>query len=286
MVRFLSPMKRGAYLLALAAASFVSGRSAEAATYTLEDAGLNSKIVIDSSFGNIVDWFVEGVDQVEGRAYFFRVGAPGPFNPELAVDDVNLALLGVNQLDTNFDLGIDTVALRFVDPNQQFRITTNTSLAAGLPGSNQATFTESFRIDNLSSVPLVISIFLAADYNLNGTAIDSSLVFGDPRSLTQADAAGVIHESSVTVTPTLIQASDIAALGAVLGNAGSDNLSGSTSAGPGNLAYAFQWDLVIAPRRSWTLGNTNSITVPEASTTLLVGMGLAGGLLVARRRTR
>jgi hypothetical protein len=286
MVHFLSPMKRGAYLLALAAASFVSGRSAEAATYTLEDAGLNSKIVIDSSFGNIVDWFVEGVDQVEGRAYFFRVGAPGPFNPELAVDDVNLALSGVNQLDTNFDLGIDTVSLRFVDPNQQFRITTNTSLAAGLPGSNQATFTESLRIDNLSSVPLVISIFLAADYNLNGTAIDSSLVFGDPRSLTQVDAAGVIHESSVTVTPTLIQASDIAALGAVLGNAGSDNLSGSTSAGPGNLAYAFQWDLVIAPRRSWTLGNTNSITVPEASTTLLVGMGLAGGLFVARRRTR
>jgi hypothetical protein len=280
-------MKRGAYLLALAAASLVSGRSAEAATYTLEDTGLNSKIVIDSASGNIVDWFVEGVDQVFNRQYFFRIGTPTLTNPELAVDDSNLNLASVNQLDTNFDPGIDTVSMRFVDPNQTFQIITSTSLAAGLPGSNQTTFTESFRIDNLSrTTALQISIFLYADYDLNSTDTDAGVLFGDPRTVSQGDAAGVLHESSVTVTPALIEASLYPALINLLNDGASDNLSGATSVGSGDGVYAFQWDIEIGPRRSWTLGNTNSITVPEASTTLLVGMGLAGGLLVARRRTR
>jgi hypothetical protein len=96
----------------------------------------------------------------------------------------------------------------------------------------------------------------------------------------------VLHEASVTVTPTLIEASIYPTLINLLQDGASDNLNGTTSVGAGDGVYAFQWDLVIGPRRSWTLGNTNSITVPEASTTLLVGLGLAGGLLVARRRSR
>jgi hypothetical protein len=283
MVQSFAPLRRGVALLALTAASFLGSSPAQAALYTLEDTGLNSSLVLDTSVGNAVDWFVEGVDQLYLRQYFFRLAGS---DSELAVNDANLNLISVNTLDTNFDPGIDNVSFRFLDPNQRFQITTSTTLTAGLPGSNQATFTESLRVDNLSRLsPLSISIILYADYDLNDNGSDGGVSFGDLRSVTQTDSSlGVLHEASVTVTPAVVETSFYPTLIDSLQDLSVTTLNGVTSVGPGDNVYALQWNLVIPAGRSWTLGNTNSITVPEASTSLLVGLGVVGGAWVARRR--
>jgi hypothetical protein len=262
------------------AVAALSAAAANAAVFTLADAGQNSSMLYDTSTGNWSQWNVEGVNQIFERSYYFRIGAAG----ETKVNDVNLTLTGADHYDGNFFLGEEGLAVEYTDPAGGFAITINTVLTAGAPGSNQATFTESVRIDNFGRTPLAFTLFLYADYDLGQSAFNDSLVFGDPRTLTQTFGA-VVHEASVTVTPTRIEASYFSTLQNDLQDGLPTTLNNVASLFNGDLVYAFQWDLLIAPNSSFTLGNTNSITVPEVSALGLLGFACgASGFAFLRRR--
>ncbi|MBY0588250.1 hypothetical protein K2X85_13820 [bacterium] len=260
-----------------------------ATVITLSDLGQNSSLQFDPASGQVTSWRVEGLEEIARQQFYFRVGSPSIGNPELAVNASNLALVSANSFNLNGVPGDDFLNSVYQGP--LFRLTlASLVLTAGSLGSDQATFVESIRIDNTSSNPLTLSLFLYADYNLIGSAIDESAFFSDPRAVTQIKSllspASIVHEASVTVTPSFVQVGTGGAIAALLNDANGDNLNNLSSlSGAGDYEYAIQWNLTIAAGRSFTLGVTNSVTVPEAGSIVLIG--LATGLLATwsiRRR--
>jgi hypothetical protein len=68
-------------------------------------------------------------------------------------------------------------------------------------------------------------------------------------------------------------------------NAGSPQfLNDANSAGPGDVTWAFEWDLPIAGGATSQFSKDISIVVPEPSTVALVGMSLISMLALRRRR--
>lgn len=268
----------------LVAVSMVPAVSA--ATFTLQDNGQNSSLNYDTSSGEFNDWFVEGVDQLFRRQYFYRVGTAALGNPELAINESNLNLVGTNHYDTNFIPGNEGLAVKYSHPMNLFDITFNTLLTAGAPGSAQATFTESVRIDNTSGQELILSLFLYADFDLDNDAINDGLTIeADKRSLTQTEGLAV-YEAAFTVTPSWVQASEFPALINSLTDGDSTTLDNTLTQGANDNEYGIQWNIRLKPRQSFTLGNSNSITVPEVSTLAMVGIGCLSGLVLVRRRSR
>ena len=257
-----------------------------AATVVLEDTGLNASLTIDTAVGNAIDWTVEGINNLALRDYFIRFGTPGIGNPELPINDTNFVLSGGNPYDNDFFPGNEGLSVLYYDVNQQVRIIENTTLVPGLVGSNESTFTDSIRIDNLTAAPLQVSLFLYGNYTLLNSLVNDVAAIVGPRSLDQL-YDGAIFETSVTVTPTHFQVGDATTLLTTLLDGDSTTLNDNPIAVNDNLAYAFQWDFLIGPSQSILLGSSNSITVPEVSTLTLfsiAGLSMMCGTIVARRR--
>lgn len=271
---FIRPM----FCAFVALAAFAS--SAPAALLKIGDVGLNSTLTYNTSTGLYTNWSVDG-RQVLGflRGFAWRVGN----TDEVTVGDRFLTPGTQGTLDINFDPGDDTLRSIWTDHQQRFRISLITTLTAGLLGSNQATFTESIRIDNLSGAPLAFSLLLVADYNLNKFGIDDSVVFSNPRSVTQTWGR-VVQETSVTISPDYYQAATLAEANAIINDGVPTTFSNNSSSFDANLTYGFQWNFNIATGRSVTLGTTNSVTVPEASSLALASLAVGGVVLWARRR--
>jgi hypothetical protein len=270
---------------------FATGMTAEATVFTLADLGQNSSLTFNSTTGIFSSWKVEGLENLNRRQWFFRVGAAGPSNPELALNASNLTPISAASFDLNGIPGNEFA--NAIYQGSLFRVNlASIVLTASALGSGQATFVESLRIDNISAQPLQISLFLYADYGLAGTQIDESAFFSDPRTLTQIDnlsfPGNIVHESSVTVTPTLVQVATGGSLLGLLTNAQGDDLSNvSALSGLADYEYGYQWTLNIAAGRSFTLGLTSSVTVPEATSVWMVGVaGIALLVRVFCRRDR
>lgn len=285
-------LHRGVIALTLSALCGLGLTSpATAAVFTLGDTGQNSELVYDTSTGAFESWTVDGIDNLFEQIWYYRVGAPAPGNAELAINDSNLSLDGTNAFNANFLPGDEGLAVLYTDPTDLFSITFVTNLTAGSPGSLMATHTQSVRIDNTSGGTLAMSLFLFADYDLLNTIIDDSVTFADPRSVTQEFDTAVI-ETGVTVTPTFI---DVGTDEFGLEDGESTVLSQASSSfvGPlqetnGDLRFAMQWDIVLAPGRSFTLGTTNTAMVPEASSLTLMSLFAltTAGLGIVRSRAK
>ena len=271
-------------LTVLAAA--VSPTLAPAAVVTLSDTGFNSSMVYNTASGNLTSWKVEGIENLNQRLYFVRVGAPAPGNAEVAVNDSNFTLTSFFPYDVDLTPGTEGVTVVYTDTLGQYKITENTTLVPEAPGSFQATYTDSIRIDNLTNSTLTISLFLYADYNLANTLVNDAVAVIGTRSLNQV-LGDTIFETGVTITPTRFQAGTPAIL-ASLTNGSSTTLNNTPVAGSTDLAYAFQWDFAIPAGKSVSLGSSNTLTlaVPEASSIAMLGAAAVsfGGLLVSRRR--
>jgi len=257
-----------------------------AASIVLEDTGLNASMTMDTSVGNATNWTVEGINNLAFRTYFIRIGAPAVGNPEIAVNDSNLSLAGGIPYDNDFFPGNEGLSTLYIDPNQRFRIIENTTLVPGLAGSNQSTFTESFKIDNLTQAPLTISVYSFNYYTLLNSPINDAAAIVGPRALNQV-YGGAELETSVTVTPTHFQVGDAGAILASLTDGDSTTLNDNPFAANGNLGFAFQWDFVIGAGKSVLLGSSTSVTVPEASSTMMLSiatMTMIGAGLVRRRK--
>ena len=67
-------------------------------------------------------------------------------------------------------------------------------------------------------------------------------------------------------------------------NSGSPyTLNGTTAAGPGDVTWAFEWDLTIAPGGSAVINKDKGLQVPEPSIAALALLS-AGAMFLRRRR--
>lgn len=204
-----------------------------------------------------------------------------------------LALTGAQLSDTNpfIDNRPDTLALRYAQPNNAFFIDPTWKVAGGSSGSGVADILETIRITNNSrSQPLVISFFQYADFDLSGYGQDAPLpdvsvsidsVLNNTANQSGTDFA--LTETVVTPRPSRYQVGLASALlGGLNDNEVTDLNNNGGPTGPGDLAWAFQWDFVIPAGLSVTINKDKSIVPTPGATTLFA----IGGVLAASRRRR
>ena len=257
-------------LLALVLAIWGMGR-AEATTYNLTDANSTAAINDASPFG-MYSWRVDGVSMLYQQWFWYRVG-----NTTTAA---SIDTLGPpTSVATS-----NTLTLVYTSPGQ-FSVQVGWSLVGGTPGSHTSDISEQIRLNNISQTALDFHFFQYTDFDLGG-------LFGGFNDTVSIIAPNVAHQNNpnVAITETTVttasrwEANLFPNTLNSLGTAGY-NLSDATGPLTGDATWAFQWNRTLAPGGSFLISKDKHIdAVPEPATMLLLGSGLLGIGVYARRR--
>jgi hypothetical protein len=224
---------------------------------------------------NNYNWFVDATDLLAQQAFWYRVGPAGPEN---SVHTLPIGVQGTS--DANFDGNPDTLFVRYNGAG--FRIETRYTLDGGTPGSGNSDMGEQISIINLTPSPLDFHFYQYADFDLS--AVDTVL-FTNANAVDQTGGGLRLAETVVTPVPSHREAAFFPITLNKLNDALPTTLSDNAGAGPGDVTWAFQWDVIIPPSGSYQISkDKNIIRVPEPGLTSLIG--LVAGLLLTQRRTR
>jgi len=187
----------------------------------------------------------------------------------------------------NQDGGNDTLSVIYA--NAQLSISLEYVLQG--TGMGSASITESIAVDNNTGAPFNLNLFEYSNFNLLQSDNNTATVYADTVTgpgynyASQTSGATAIQQGISSPDATYAEAGPS---GTVLSDVTSgSNLNGPLTSGPGDVAWAFQWNTTVAaqPDEFDELGSGSlSITnVPEPSTFALIGLGL-GALGWMRRR--
>jgi PEP-CTERM motif len=248
----------------------------------------NSTLKIDLTPGaqlGLVDWVIDGVNLLPaaggGRSdyrqwFWYRVGA----TPEASLDSLPLSFAGTS--DANFDGNPDTAFMRYTSA-AGFKIELTVGLTGGTPGSKASDIGEIIKITNTNATSLAISFFQYVDFALGG---QETVTFTNANTVRESGAFGAVQETVVTPSSTHRETLPFSATITKLNDGVFDNLIDNTTAGPGDITWAYQWDFVIAPGGSVLISKDKQAIVPEPSTWLLMTVaGALAGFFVRRKRT-
>ena len=258
-----------------ATAAIATNALASDPQYTLEDR--NSTAIFDANSGQI-SWTVDGVEQLFAQEFYFRRGGD---QSELLMSAANLSLDGVFASDTNpfRDDRDDALGQLYSDDNGM-QIETIFTLRGGTDGSGRADLAEQIVIRNLGQATLALSFYQFVDFDLGGDFSDDFGEIVNGNTVRQSDDDFFVSETVVTPQPTLFQVDDQSVLSSLLNNDGIDNLNGQ-SAWAGDVAWSFQWDIVLEAGETFIISKDKSIVPAPGSLALI---GLAG--MIANRRRR
>ncbi|MEX0585969.1 MAG: PEP-CTERM sorting domain-containing protein [Pirellulales bacterium] len=222
--------------------------------------------------------------------FWYRVGDAGP---ERTID--TLTHLESTPLDLNGDGLNEFLRTRYASPGL-FTIQVNYLLNGASAGSNRSNLAEAIQIQNNSNLPLPLHFFQYADFDLNDSSNDDSLVItGTPRNTAhQTDPIMLVGETVTTQPPSHFEAGDVDALVSIEDRL-NDALPTTLADVSGPLfsldaAWAFQWDLLIPPGQSHLISKLKDIrpgpNIPEPGSLALVLGGLATMAIARRRWTR
>jgi hypothetical protein len=266
-------------VLAIVGISALLAPNVSAGTFTLTD-GNSSTLFETDSEGNQVNWLVDGEDQVFVQGFWYRVGSSGG---ESAVSTLPHPVEGVT--DTNFDGNADTLFVRYNGGG--FNIETRYSLDGGTPGSRASDLGEQIAIINTGTSPLDFHFFQYVDFDLMNSSEGDSAVFTNANAVRQFQGALRLSEAVITPPATHREINFypniIDRLDDLLPTTLSDTPGTGVVLGPGDMTWAFQWDVVIPGGGSFLISKDKNLTgVPEPATLVLISM--AGLFLVLRRK--
>lgn len=251
-----------------------AAQRSEAALLTLIDD--NSSADFDTATpSNNYNWFVDNTDLLAQQAFWYRVGNAGP---EQSVHTLPIGVQGTS--DANFDGNPDTLFVRYNGAG--FRVETKYSLDGGVPGSRTSDMGEQISIINLTASPLDFHFFQYADFDLS--AADTA-IFTNANTVDQSGGGLRLSETIVTPIPSHREAAFFPITLNKLNDGLPTTLSDNAGAGPGDVTWAFQWDVVIPPSSTFLISKDKQIiAVPEpASASLLI---LTATLFLGRCRKR
>jgi len=256
---------------------------ANAASITLTDE--NSSLVFDTeSEDNLMSWIVDGTDQLDTLAYWYRIGD----GPEQSVH-TTLTQTAANAVDTDGDGGLDRLFVEYLSPDQ-FDITFTYGLEGGNPFSLRSLFNTAVEVENLSASDLDFNLFSFVDYNLNNSSSPESVTVSRDPNTGLVTGEDTLSDAPVVATLTTNPGADrydadqSSALLSLLNDGNADDLAlteGSKTIS-GDTSFAFQFERSIAPGASALVGQTNFVRdvqpIPEPTSTLgLLALGAFGG---------
>jgi hypothetical protein len=246
--------------------------------YTLTEGDSSVKVNDASGGGQAYDWTVGGVNQLFFQWYYYRLGNSGP---EYAIDSIDATPTSV--LDPNGRKLTTTYANSTISVEVVFELVDGIS-------SGVSAFNHEVTVNNLSGVATNLSFFQYSDYDLGGGTPDQSVNFfaagGKFYKAIQTDGAWVLTEtvlSNPSVGTTVrAEAALYNSTLTSLTDLNTTTLNNVTTAGPGDITYAFQWSRSLAAGGSFQLSKLQGI-VPEPSSISLMGVAMVLWGLVRRR---
>ena len=258
--------------------------SSSAQIITLIDQNSTANIDVTPSAGNsggMTNWIIDGQNELAQQWFWYRVGSSGPERPISAIGPLSFSTINARTLYTTYN-------------NGAYGVTINYLLTGSAPGSGKSDVSESISITNATASTLEFHFFQYSDFDLGGPGGDSVTLGKNLRGLfneaRQTDASSTVFLTETVVTPGANQGE--AAFYPVtltkLSDGSTDNLgTTSTTAGVGDVTWAFQWDLNIAPFSSVGISKDKYLqipTVPEPSALAFISGGLLA--LIIQRRAR
>ena len=268
-----SPTRRVAAVLV--ALMCLAATQAHGGVFTLVDGNTSAGFNTNSQTGQF-SWVVNGVNRLQQQWSWYRIGGSGP---EASLDTLTITNEGT--ADVDFDGDPDTLLVKLSGTGFDLELS---YLLLGSAGTNGVSdIAEQLTITNTSATPLDFHFFQFTDFDLTGS--DTAEALGG-NTFRQTGGLAVA-ETVFTPTPSHFETGTRQSLINSLNDGLATTWSGATPAGPGNVAWATQWDAQINPGDSYLIGKATAFAVvPEPSTLSVSVLALLGYLTLSRPRTR
>jgi hypothetical protein len=240
-----------------------------ASIYTLQNK--NSTVQIDSLLGaGMFSWTVDGVDQfyknsqTTGTQWFwYRVGDQ---TQEYSLENLSLV---------NAEASNKSLFLTYQDTARNFTIEVDYVLNGGQNGSRSSHIIETVSISNESQENLDLHFFQYTDLDLNATPNEDFAVHTNDNSIQQTDQSHFSNETVATSAPQHWEITPWSATIDKLHDGLATTLSDTSSLlGPTDVAWAFQWDQVVAPGGTFQISEgMHIIEAPEPATLSMLFLG-------------
>ncbi len=238
--------------------------------------GNNASVSFDfNSSAGMNSWLIDSVNQASQQSFWYRVGSSGP------------------QLDlTTISAPIITMqgprAVTAIYSNAQYEVKLSYTLSLGSVGSQKAQLAEAISLINTGTSDLDFHFFMYSDLVLGGASqigTQNVLLGTTGGTSTSVQTFGSPGSNTVSVIGAASH-TEAALYGQTYNNLTTVNgytLDDSTTAGPGNATWAWEWDYTIGGGASKILSITDTINVPEPSA--LAFLLLGGGFMALKRRS-
>jgi hypothetical protein len=268
-------------LLAISLSAFLGASlSAKAQIVTLVDGNSTAQVNTSSQQG-MFNWYVDGVNQLYQQWFWYGIGSGTGQNSIDTISAPTISTPNAGSLYVNY-------------ANATLSAQVNYVLTGGTLGSGTSQLNESIHLVNLSNGSLTLRFYQYSDFDLMGSPGGDSLQLA--RNL-----SGKFYEAIQTKNGMTMSETDITGGGTPPGanhgeasiypnllnrlNGGTQILLADNTAqvGPGDTAWAFEWDITLAAGASLDISKNKQISgVPEPGVISLLGLGFLA--LVWRKR--
>jgi len=172
--------------------------------------------------------------------------------------------------------------------NGSYGVSVDYRLTGFSAGSGLSHVDEVISITNATASPLEFHFFQYSDFNLGGAPGDSVRIgtdaFGRFNEALQTNGPIRLAESSVNLGANRAEANISPLTLTSLNDATITVLNNSTSAGPGDASWAFEWDLTIGAGGSVGFSKVKDVQIPEPSSAALILIGTLACAIYGRQR--
>jgi hypothetical protein len=223
--------------------------------------GNSAFTVSPNSSSGMYNWTVDGVNQMFQQWFWVRVGATGGEHDLSFLDAAPVVAAAGRTLDLTYTTATFSVDVLY-------------TLTGGAAGTHTSDIAESINITNLTGSALDFHFFQYSDFDLNGITTGQTATLVNANAVQQSGAGGlVMSETVATPSPTHHEMGIWNTTLASLQDGAPTTLNDVSSAGPGDVTWAFQWDASIAGNGSLIISKDKRLSsvVPEPASILGLG---------------
>jgi hypothetical protein len=249
----------------------------------------NSSIQINLG-GGVSDWQVDSVNQLNQQWFYYSIGSG-------AVNSIDT----ISSPSTPIIIPTSNPVLRTSYSDSAISVGTQYTLQGSLAGSGVSTLAQTITLNNPTATSQIYHFYQYSDFDLAGVTGGQNVQFlpggaGAPTvmqtGLTGGPLVGTVTALSggSSVLPEVQAGLNNGSMFGLMNGSPAPLLNNTLTAGPGDVVYAYEWDVTLSPTSSLQLSEIETIgmtqPVPEPSSWGLVSSGLLVLTLLRRRHRR